>query len=165
VRRKEQRVDLHNKRNALVAALAVVLGLTFWFDGGLSHNAHDDLQMIDGTWTEEGGPPGNSVRLYSVPARMPKDYVGLAAYEGRATLLKHFGQERIDTIWNYENFDPLRLNIDIPGHARFAAIKVLDPDHLLLRFGSDIGALSREDVLRHPDTKRLTRTEGRGMAR
>jgi hypothetical protein len=122
------------------------------------HLAKSDTHLIDGTWTEQRGVPGNSIHIYSVRAPTPPNYWGLECYEGRIDLKHHFGEKEIRTSWNYGSLDPLILNVLIPIKGiRFAAIKILDPDHLLIRFGNDIDPRDGDRIFRHPDVKRLTR--------
>jgi hypothetical protein len=142
------------------ALLAGVFVLTYLvFAGSERSRADRDTPVIDGTWTEEAGTPGNSIHIYSVRAPMPENYWGLECYEGRMDFKRHFGEEKLRTSWNFGSFEPLILNVILPGKkVRFARVRVVDSDHLLVRFGDDLEALEREGAFRHGDVKPLTRT-------
>src|SRR3954454_969704 len=100
-------------RSLFVAAivLAVVcVTLSRSRDGGGTSRLH----IVDSTWTDERGTPGNSIHIYSVRGPTPKNYVGLECYEGRIDFKHTFGEEEIRTTWNYGSFEPIVLNVLIP---------------------------------------------------
>jgi hypothetical protein len=114
-----------------------------------------------GSWTDDRGEPGNSVQFSLVEVQMPNAPLGMAAYEGRATFCKLFGADEVRAVWNYENFDPLRLNVVFADRGRVAAIRLLDHDHLLMRFVEHLSYWTGIDVFEGPDVVRLTRTHER----
>jgi hypothetical protein len=134
----------------------LALALFAWFQfGGMSVDPKDRDIML-GTWTDEAGPPGNSIRFYLVAYDLPG--VPLTkAYEGHATLVKHLGEENAKGGWNYGSWDPLVLNFLVGKKSWYVAIRKLDDDHILIRFGTDAEELYRSEALDHPDTRRLTR--------
>src|SRR5262249_15607416 len=92
-----------NVPNLLAFAAIVMLCLAL----GLWHEHGDEVSTeFLGTWTEETGQPGNSIKFFLVRASMPANYVGLVPYEGRVTFIKHFGQGEIQATCNYSSFDP-----------------------------------------------------------
>jgi hypothetical protein len=138
---------------AFVAAL-----LAAWYRSGApARGPAGDRDAMIGTWTEEGGPPGNSIRFYYVPRDLP-GIPGVQAYEGHATLTKQLGAEEAVAEWNYGSLDPLVLNFCLDGRAWFVAVRKVDDDHILVRFGTDAEEMYRPGALDHPDTRRLTRT-------
>jgi hypothetical protein len=114
-----------------------------------------------GTWTDDRGEPGNSVRFSQVEVPLPNVPLGMSAYEGRATFRKLFGADEVRAKWNYENFDPLRLNVVFADRSRVAAIRLLDHDHLLMRFVEHLPYWTGIDVFEGPEVVRLTRTHER----
>src|SRR5436309_5911903 len=68
-----------------------------------------------GSWTDDRGEPGNSVRFSLVEVPLPNAPLGMSAYEGRATFHKLFGADEVRATWGYENFDPPRLNVTFAG--------------------------------------------------
>jgi hypothetical protein len=152
-------MDPRNRRHALAlgATLALIFGTYYCFDSADGPDPAE-VRAFLGTWTEEQGEPGNSIRFGLVRSPVSDRFPGIEVYGGVAVFRKHFGDGEVRAAWNYENHRRLRLNIVFPDRAIIAAVKVLDHDHLLVRFGADIEALSRDDVFESPDTKRLTRT-------
>lgn len=144
-------------RSVFVAALVLAL-LSLTLSRPRDDGATSRLHLLDNTWTDECGTPGNSIHIYSVRAATPKNYVGLECYEGRIDFKRTFGEEEIRTSWNYGSFDPIVLNVLIPEkNIHMAAVKIIDDDHLLIRFLGKLPEMPGEDVFRHPDTRRLTR--------
>jgi hypothetical protein len=146
-------------RLSTFAYLAFVAGLlvAWYWSGGFASPAREDREAMIGTWTEEGGPPGNSIRFYFVVRDIPgMPYA--QAYEGHATLTKQLGQEETVAQWNYGSWDPLVLNFAIGGRGMYVAIRKIDDDHLLVRFGTDAQEMYRPGAIDHPDARLLTRT-------
>jgi hypothetical protein len=142
--------------------LAFVAGLlaAWYWCGGPDRGPADDRNAMIGTWAEEGGPPGNAIRFYYVARDLP-GVPYARAYEGHATLTKQLGAEEAVATWNYGSWDPLVLNFCLDGRAWFVAVRKIDDDHILVRFGTDPEEMYRPGAIDHPDTRRLTRT-GRG---
>jgi hypothetical protein len=134
----------------------VALVLVVWFRFGGTCADPDDRDIMLGTWTDDAGPPGNSIRFYLVARDLPGAPLA-RAYEGRATLVKLLGEENAEAGWNYGSWDPLVLNFWVGEKSWYVAIRKLDDDHILIRFGTDPEAMCRSEALDHPDTRRLTR--------
>jgi len=118
---------------------------------------HGDLQFFLGTWTEEGGEPGNSIRFGFVRSPGSDKVPLIEVYDGIVEFRKHFGEEKIEAAWNYGNYRPLQLNVIVSGKCKFAWIQPLDKDHLLIRFTLNIDDASSAAVFDSPDVKRLKR--------
>jgi hypothetical protein len=146
-------------RHSPFAYLAFVAGLllAWYWSGGFDSPAREDREAMIGTWTEEAGPPANSFRFYYVARDIP-GVPCVQAYEGHATLVKQLGQEEAAAQWNYGSFDPLVLNFWDGGRAWYVAVRKLDEDHILVRFGADAEEMYRPGAIDHPDARRLTRT-------
>jgi hypothetical protein len=134
----------------LVAALLILAGFRL-----SSSPTPDDQFMMIGTWTDEAGEPGNSIRFYLVERDLGTGPI--KAYDGHATLVKFLGIEAAQATWNNGSSDPRVLNFSIGRQAWYIQIRKLDDDHLLVRFGKDADEMYRHGALDHPDTKLLTR--------
>ena len=117
----------------------------------------NDRDIMLGTWTDEAGEPGNSIRFYLEEEKLGDDVPLVKAYMGRVELVNFLGEEKRNAIWNYGGWDPLVLNVMIGKRTLFAAIRKIDRDHLLIRFGTDPEEIMQPGSIDHPDTKRLTR--------
>jgi hypothetical protein len=135
---------------ALTGLLALV-----WLNGADGPEADRDAMV--GTWTDEAGPPGNSVRFYFVAQAIP-GIPEATAYEGHVTLVNFLGQAQANGSWGYGSWNPLTLNVSAGGKDWFVAIRKLDDDHLLVRFGIDPEEMYRPEALDHLDARVLTRT-------
>lgn len=136
--------------------VSALLAAWYWC-GAPDRGPAGDREAMIGTWTEEGGPPGNSIRFYFVSRDIP-DMPYIRASEGHATLTGQLGAEDAVGQWGYGSLDPLVLNLCLDGRAWFVAIRKVDDDHILIRFGTDPEEMYRADSIDHPDTRRLTRT-------
>jgi hypothetical protein len=116
----------------------------------------DRVAMI-GTWTDEAGPPGNSVRFYFVRHDIP-GVVYVEAWDGHLAVANFAGRTDDAGSWGYGKFEPLVLNLTINDRPYYAAVRKLDDDHLLARFGSNAEEMYGPDALNHPDAHVLTRT-------
>jgi hypothetical protein len=134
----------------------VALVLFVWFQFGGTSADPNDRDIMLGTWTDEAGLPGNSIRFYLVARDLPGAPLA-TAFEGRATLVRHLGEENAEAGWNYGSWEPLVLNLWVGEKSRYVAIRKLDDDHILIRFGTDPEEMYRPEALDHPDTRRLTR--------
>jgi hypothetical protein len=147
---------LGSNRHPLIVFVAVLIGLVAIGWNGWSSKGYVDRDAMLGTWTDETGPPGNSIRFYHVP----KDIPGVpyaTAYEGYATLVQFLGFETTEGLWNYGGWDPLVLNLWVGNRMWFVAIAKLDDDHILVRFGDDPEVMMKPGAIDHPETKRLKR--------
>lgn len=143
-----------------VVVLAALLTLYFLFAGFPSPNSSDVLAYL-GTWTDETGEPGNYIRFYQVPANMPP-VVGLVAYEGRVIFHTHKGADDVLGSYNHgRSHEPLCLNIIVGGKNSFAAIRMLDSNHMLIRFTDDPNIAMADDAIDSPETKQMTRVKER----
>jgi len=146
-------------RHSPFAYLAFVVGLllAWYWTGGFESPVHQDREAMMGTWTEEGGPPGNSIRFYHIGRDLP-GVPYARAYEGHATLVKQLGQEETAAQWNYGNWDPLVLNFWTGNRGWYVAVRKIDDDHILVRFGTDAEEMYRPGAIDHPGARLLTRT-------
>ena len=117
-----------------------------------------DREVMLGAWTDEAGPPGNSIRFYLVPQDIPGAPFATAS-EGHATLVQFLGFETTQGGWNYGSWNPLVLNFWAGNRMWFVAILKLDNDHILVRFGDDPEAMMAPEAIKHPEAKRLKRIE------
>jgi hypothetical protein len=155
----------HLRRFLLTLITAVFLTAAFFylFYDRSSSSSQQERTAFFGTWTEEGGEPGNYIRFGLVWRTLPNNPIpGVQAGDGVAEFHKQLGVEKTQVQWNYESWMPLRLNVTIPGKCNFASIRMLDSDHLLIRFTTTIQAASATDVLEGPEVKRLTRVRDEG---
>lgn len=146
-------------RNPLMNAVAFIAaaGLFFWLlHEPNKHNKDSDLYI--GEWTDPNGEPGNLIRFAYKKIDLPNNPIPvMSAYEGRATLHKHLGQDQATVIFNFESTTPLRLNITVPGQCSFAAIRMVGPDQMRIRFTKTIGEASAADVLEAEGVKAMVR--------
>lgn len=151
-------MEFDQPRRVLAAAiLACMLFPVAWCL--YSGTSRDETMLIYGTWTDPNGPEGNNLRLYLLERKLPNNPVPvMKVYEGKLALHKLLGHEDIETGCNFESIEPLRLSVFQLPEADFAAVKLVDANHMLIRFGKDLDALSRPDALAHPETLRLVRT-------
>jgi hypothetical protein len=115
-----------------------------------------DSEAMIGTWTDEAGEPGNSIRFYFVPVEIPGAPYA-TGNEGHVTLAGWLGENQAQASWNYGGLDPLVLNLVVGTKTCYAAVRKLDEDHLLIRIGADPEEMMRLEAIEHPETKRLTR--------
>jgi hypothetical protein len=138
-----------------VAALAAVGLLALWWIQEPAASPDDRNAMI-GTWTDEQGPPGNSVRFYYVARNIPGAPYA-TAYDGHVTLAHFLGHVNARGTWGYGTWDPLVLNLTVGRRSWYVAIRKLDDDRLLVRFGTDAEEIYRPGAVDHPDARVLTR--------
>ena len=144
------------RRNPFLSVIVAVglLGLLWARMTAVDLDADRDAMI--GTWTDEAGAPGNSIRFYFVPVELPATPYA-TAYEGHVTLVNFLGHEKMRGSWGYGSWDPLTLNVTVGRQPVFMAIRKLDDDHLLVRTGTDGEEMYRPGVLDHPDARILTR--------
>ena len=136
-----------------VLVAVAVLALTW---ARVSTDPEIDRDAMLGTWTDPDGPPDNSIRFYFVAREIPGAPYAMA-YEGHVTLKNFLGHERSRGSWGYGGWDPLTLNVTIGRKPLYVAIRKLDDDHLLVRFGTDPEEIYRAESLDHADARVLTR--------
>ena len=119
--------------------------------------ASEDRHPFLGTWTDEAGEEGNSITFSFVRRPAPGPIPGLELWEGRVICQKFLDGNEGEGSWGYESWKPLRLNVTLGDRSRVAAVKLVDRDHLMIRFVEDLPPDRRHDVFRGPDTRRLTR--------
>src|SRR3954462_14489892 len=131
-------------RHAPLTWFAFVAGLlaAWYWSGGFDAASREDREAMIGTWTEEGGPAGNSIRFYYVVRDLP-GMPCAQAYEGHATFIPQPGAKETAADGNYGSWDPLVLNVSMDGRPWFAAIRKVDDDHILIRFGTDAEEMYR----------------------
>jgi hypothetical protein len=142
-------------------ATAVVVPLTCFLVSRLSSDepGREELTAFLGTWTNEKGEPGNSIRFWEEVHNLPGMPSFIQVGEGRVTWTRHFGPGETVETWNYESWRPLRLNVTVAGTARVVPIRMLDRNHLLIRFAEDGDDVARPDVFDSPEMLLLTRTQ------
>lgn len=143
------------RRNPLIPVVIAAGFLTLMWARAADDPEADRDAMI-GTWTDEAGPPGNSIRFYYVPREIPGAPYALA-YEGHVTLENFLGHAKSRGSWNYGSWDPLTLNVTVGRKPLYVAIRKVDDDRLLVRFGTDPEEMYRADAVDHPDARVLTR--------
>jgi len=154
-RTRQKWIDTVRPRINWFVFLGVLLLIFVAFRPGWPSTADDDLMMI-GTWTDEAGEPGNSIRFYLVERDLPGTGP-IKAYEGHATLVKFLGKETAKATWNSGSSDPRVLNFSIGRQAWYIQLRKLDDDHILVRFGRDAKEMYRTGALDHPEARVLTR--------
>lgn len=145
----------HSHPGYLLPVIAIALAI-YWLMDGFGSPAATDHDAMVGTWTDENGEPGNSIRFYSVPVDLPGSPI-VRGFEGHGTVVGWLGEKQATAEWNFGSFDPLVLNVNVGKTMWFAAVRKLDEDHILIRFGRDPEEMMRPGATDHPDTKRLTR--------
>jgi hypothetical protein len=141
--------------NLALYAIALVSGLAaYWFCWNIGQST--DETSIVGTWTDAAGPPGNSIRFYVVESDIP-GIESATVLDGHLTLVNFLGKSDDAGTWGYGSRDPLALNLTVNGRPMYAAIRMLDDEHLLARFGTVADEIYGPDALNHPDTRVLTR--------
>ena len=142
--------------NPAIYLLALISGLAAsWFCWNATRTTDDRFIMI-GTWTDEAGPPGNSVRFYFVEREIP-GIDSATALDGHLTLVNFLGQSDNAGTWGYGSFEPMALNLTVNGRPMYAAVRMVDDEHLLFRLGTVPEEMYRPDALDHPDARVLTR--------
>jgi len=134
--------------------LGIFLLLFVAFRPGSPAGLDDDTVML-GTWTDEVGEPGNSIRFYLVERDLGTG--PLKGYEGHATLVKFLDRDAGHATWNNGSSNPRVLNFLIGKRAWYIQLRKLDNDHILVRFGTDAEEMYRPGALDHPEAKVLTR--------
>ena len=134
--------------------LAILLLMRLW-----DHQPSPDPRMLavhHSVWTIENGSPGNRICFWTVTASQTSL---LTAIEGRVRVKQFLNRAAADGVCNFENWEPLRLNVVFHDGAYTAALRQLDQDHLLIRvcLSSDVQKLHNVDWFAHPDTLRLRR--------
>ena len=138
-----------------LCVLAAAIGLVALTWPGTPAATQADREVMLGTWTDNDGPPGNSIRFYLVPTDIPGAPFA-TALEGHVTVVSQLGETTAQGIWNFGSCDPLVLNVMIGNRAWYVAIRRLDADHILARFGSDPEEMMRPGAIDHPEAKVLT---------
>src|SRR5262245_45007250 len=115
--------------------LGILLLLFVAFRPGSPAAADDEFAMI-GTWTDEAGDPGNSIRFYLVELDL-RGAGPIKGYEGHATLVNFLGRDTAQATWNNGSRDPRVLNFLIGKRSWYIQLRKLDDDHILVRFGKD----------------------------
>ncbi|HEX3150202.1 MAG TPA: hypothetical protein VHR66_19145 [Gemmataceae bacterium] len=139
---------------AILAAIFIVLGTSWWLESNALRP--DDRDAMLGTWTDEAGPPGNSIRFYQVPIDLPGAPIA-TGFEGKLTVDNCLGEIQAAGQWNFGSWDPLVLNLLVGRQNWYVVIVKLDDDHLRVRFGTDPEEIMRPGAINHPDARTLTR--------
>jgi hypothetical protein len=140
-----------------MVAVAAGLAAAFLMQANSALEVDRDRDAMIGTWTDEDGESGNSIRFYQVQVKgLPGDPV-ITAWEGHATVIGLLDRNHATAIWNYGSSDPLVLNLTVGRKSWFVAIRKLDDDHLLMRFDTDPEEICRPGAIDHPETRRFKR--------
>jgi hypothetical protein len=115
------------------------------------------LEVHHGVWTDEQGPSGNRIYFWNVVVSKTGMF---SVIEGRVRVKNILDKEEANGTWNFENLEPLRLNVTFQDVGYVAAVRQIDADHLLVRYTTDVEEVTSGDVFAHPDTIRLTRVRG-----
>jgi hypothetical protein len=142
-------------RHPFASGLALILLAAVVFFLFHRNPRHGDWDAFLGTWTEEQGEPGNYISFGLVDVTPPNSIVSLQ--EGRAIFHRQLGEEHTEVLWNYGNLEPLELNVLVTGKCQFAGVRMLDADHMLIRFTNDFNAPLRSDFFDGPEVKRMSR--------
>src|SRR5262245_59803705 len=108
-----------------IAILAVALALVaaFLIQAKSAVEVDADRDAMIGTWTDEDGEPGNSIRFYQVEVKgLPGDPV-ITAWEGHATVVGLLNEKEAPAIWNYGSSDPLVLNLNVGRKSWYVMIR------------------------------------------
>jgi hypothetical protein len=140
----------------------VLLTVAFFFLFYRSPKETDSTAFL-GTWTEETGEPGNYISFGLVNVSSPNSLISL--YEGRVVFHKQLDLDHTMVTWNFGDHKTLELNVIVPGKCTFASVRMLDADHMLIRFTDDLNALRRSDFFDSPEVKRMMRAEGKAGIR
>ena len=125
----------------------------------LADATSEDRMPFLGTWTDETGEEGNFITFGVVRRPAPGPIPGLELWEGRVTCHNFLDGNEGEGVWGYENLQPLRLNISVGDRGRVAAVKLVDRDHLRIRFIEDLPFEKWHDALRSPEARVLTRVQ------
>jgi hypothetical protein len=142
---------------SIVLAVGMLAFLLIRVNAGPWADPDADRDAMIGTWTDEAGPPGNAIRFYYVASDIPGAPYA-TAYEGHVAVENFLGHAKSRGSWNYGGWDPLVLNVTVGRKPLYLAVRKLDDDHLLVRFGTDPEEISRAEAVDHPDARVLTRT-------
>ena len=116
------------------------------------------VRAILGTWVDDANP-AHIVHFEEVPAGYASPEAGIELLEGRYTFTGVFGIPGLSGVWNYESFDPLRLNVVIGSEGHFVAVGFTDRNHARMRLVDGISTAASPDVLDDPATVRFHRGE------
>jgi hypothetical protein len=147
-------------RNGVILSVLIAACALYWFGGQNDPRSpdHAALTVFMGTWTDENGPPGNYVRFSLVPH--PSGTALIQLNEGKGQINGLLGEKEAPITWGYESFTPLRLNFIVGNRALVVPVRLLDRQHLELRFvpTADYAVWSSNTVWDSPEVVRLTRT-------
>ena len=142
-------------RHPFASGLALILLAAVVFFLFHRNPRHGDWDAFLGTWTEEQGEPGNYISFGLVNVSSPNSLISL--YEGRVVFHKQLDLDHTMVTWNFGDHKTLELNVIVPGKCTFASVRMLDADHMLIRFTDDLNALRRSDFFDSPEVKRMSR--------
>lgn len=142
-----------------IALVAMALGLmaAYLIQANSAVDVDRDRDAMIGTWTDEDGEPGNSIRFYFVEVKGLPGHPLITPWEGHATVTGLLDRKKATAIWNYGGWDPLVVNLNVGRKLWHVVIRKLDDDHLLMRFGTDPEEISRPGAIDHPETRRFKR--------
>lgn len=132
-----------------------VLALLFWgcdLEEELLGPKVDELSKskMVGVWVPIEGKKDSYLHFWEEKKQM----IGaVTAIEGRGEIQNCMGYEHLEFGWNYENWDPLRLNIVAKEMHTTAALKVTANGQMLVRFSDNIEDLSGPKIFKTDTTK------------
>jgi hypothetical protein len=144
-----------DKRSLKTGLIFVALTAVFFLFFYERPKPSADMRFM-GKWTEATGEPGNYVQIGQTwkPSHLP----GVQLGEGWVIFHKQLGEEDRKVSWGFGHYDPLELNVIVPGKCNFAYIRLLDDDHMLVRFTSSLATpAADDDWFNHAETKLMTR--------
>jgi hypothetical protein len=119
--------------------------------------AWDELTPFLGTWTDETGKEGNFITFRLVWRKAPGPFPGLQVGEGQVVCHRFLDGNEGEASWNYESCKAHRLNVTFPGRSRIAAYRMVDQDHMMIRFVEDLPFDKHHAAFPSPDARLLTR--------
>ncbi len=145
-----QRTIASSLGSAVIVFILVAVFLLEWPSSPDPQALHIHLA----TWTDENGPAGNRISFWEVTKSLSDE---VTVSEGRVRLTNFLNRADAEGVCNYENLAPLRLNVVVGNVGYVAAVRQLDPDHLLMLFSTNVNDVTRPDWSADPRTIRLTR--------
>jgi hypothetical protein len=137
--------------SGLVFVLLVVL---FFYAFHEPAKSGPDMRFM-GKWTDPKGEAGNYVQFGQTWSK--SSVPGVQLGEGWVVFHKLLGEEETRVPWGFGNYHPLELNVTVTGKCSFAYVRMLDDDHMLVRFTPTLVVPRTDDLFDHAETRLMTR--------